>query len=64
MWRPEGKGVRRPEGKGGDREQSKDRVLETESRAGWTRGDGVGDLFLICFLGVRTVVCAAIMRAN
>ena len=30
--------------------------------AGWTRGDGVGDLFLICFLGVRTVVCAAIMR--
>ena len=35
---------------------------ETESRAGWTRGDGVGDLFLICFLGVRTVVCAAIMR--
>ena len=45
---------------------------ETESRAGtefwrpfryagWTRGDGVGDLFLI-FLGVRTVVCVAIMR--
>ena len=32
--------------------------------AGWTRGDGVGDLFLICFLGVRTVVCVAIMRAN
>ena len=39
-----------PEGKGGDREQSRDRVLETESRAGWTRGDGVGDLFLICFI--------------
>ena len=46
---------------------------ETESRARtefwrsfryarWTRGDWVGDLFLICFLGVRTVVCAAIMR--
>ena len=53
-----------PEGKGGDREQSKDRVLRSFRYARWTRGDWVGDLFLICFLGVRTVVCVAIMRAN